>query len=451
MGVETTFDVIKEGEQFPSIDALNRNARYRLNEKRFNGSYSDNKKVIVKDKNGVEHVANWKLLKLNKFKLYTNKMDGIIFNNDPVIKTGDYERDRVVNKLVERTGWLRGIRQAVRYLEIYGDVYIKTYRKGISAIRPYNAFKVVDEKDVNNVLGYVLVDLITNDNNIVEAVRFETHFDGGAYERVYKYDGVRLGKPIRYKYRDRIIPVAGLSYVTGIDKCMVQHICVDSVDGVYGQSPYEDFAELVHEAERRQTLSIKVLDAHTEPTVAVATGTLRENEVTGKVENDVLGGIVEVPNGAMLPTYITWDGKLDSNDKMLDTLFSEIYEITELGRTFMTGEYQGNISEESLNTLVKSALDKANRHVFDIWYEVVKSLYVLCRLNDIDISIDDISIGFNIGTNNNDKTVAEIINSRVSTGTISLESALVKYDGLTNEQAIIEIEKINKERSIKDD
>ena len=153
----------------------------------------------------------------------------------------------------------------------------------------------------------------------------------------------------------------------------------------------------------------------------------------------------------MVQCYLLISLGMRSNDKMLDTLFSEIYEITELGRTFMTGEYQGNISEESLNTLVKSALDKANRHVFDIWYEVVKSLYVLCRLNEIDISIDDISVGFNIGTNNNDKTVADIINSRVNSGTISLESALVKYDGLTNEQAIIEIEKINKERSIKDE
>ena len=62
---------------------------------------------------------------------------------------------------------------------------------------------------------------------------------------------------------------------------------------------------------------------------------------------------------------------------MVDTLFSQIYEVTELGKTFMTGEYTGNISEESLNKLVKGAFDRGDRHVWDIYFEVRKSLYVL--------------------------------------------------------------------------
>lgn len=451
--IETSFDVISSNSKFPSNPILLRNARYRVSENRFNGTYNKNVRVKVLDKDGTPHIVNWNMLTLNYYKNYTNKMDGLIFQNDPIIRTGNDDMNTRVNKLIEKTKWLKGIREAIRYLEIFGDVYIKTYKNGISAIKPYNCFTVVDSNDVNNILGHVLIDYILDDKNVISKVRFETHMENGyIYERVYKYNGVALGNPVKYtnKY-GRTISENGSVTNNKIECSMIQHIKIDSSNGVYGCSPYDDFSSIITELERRQTLGIKVLDAHTEPTVAVATGTLKENEVTGKVENDVIGNIVEVPFGSMLPTYIEWNGKLDENNKMIDLLFSELYQISELGKTFMTGEYTGNISEESLNLLVKSAVDKANRHVFDIWYDVKESLYVLCKLNGINVDKEDINIAFNVGQSESNKIVSDIINSRVTSGTLSLESCLIKYEGLSKEQATLEIDKIKKERGNKNE
>ena len=52
MSVETNFDMIAEGELFPTIDMCRRNAKYRLNESRFNGTYAENKYLIVMDNAG---------------------------------------------------------------------------------------------------------------------------------------------------------------------------------------------------------------------------------------------------------------------------------------------------------------------------------------------------------------------------------------------------------------
>lgn len=448
MGIETSFDIISEGNTFPTVDMSKRNAKYTLNYKRYNGSYADNKYLVVLDNNGNQKKIMWQQLKLNKFKLYTNKMVSLIFNRDPIIKTGDTFRDREVNKLIDRTHWLDGIRQAIKNMEIYGDSPIKTYSNGVSAFSPINCFKVVDENDKDNVIAYVLVDYIKDKYNVRTHIRFESHLDGFVYERVYKYNGTSLGKPVRYKYKNRIIPVSGNTFKTDVDINMIQWLSCDKCEeGVYGQSPYEDFACLVHEAERRQTLNIKILDAHSEPMLAVGMGMLRENEVTGKVEAfDVLGNIVEIPNGQNKPEYITWDGKLDSSEKMLDLLFSEIYEMTELGKTFMTGEYTGSISDDTINDLVKSATDRANRHVWDIYYEVRKSLYVLCKLNDINISIDELNITFQVGQTDGIKTVAEVFNSRVEKGTISVVSGLQEYFGLTEDEAKEELKRIREEK-----
>lgn len=445
MYVETNLDFINEGEVFPTMGMKIRNAKYRLNESRRNGSYADNKYLVIRTSNGEEKRLAWKIIPMNKFKLYENKMINLIFNRDPLISTGTPHKDTMINNLIDKTHWVRGIKRAVGNAETYGDGPIKTYTNGVSAFSPVNAFKVVNQNDVDEVMCYVLVDYIRDKDGLIKCVRFETHLKGFIYERVYEYDGVMLGRFIEYNYDGRVIKEEGNWYETGLDEFMVQWLSIG--DDVYGISPFEDFAPLLHEAERRQTLQIKVLDAHTEPILAVGVGMLKENEVTGKVEAfDILGNILEVPNGQLVPEYITWDGKLDSNEKMLDTLFSEIYELTELGKTFMTGEYTGNISEESINSLVKSAIDRGNRHVWDFYYEIKKSLYVLCRLNGIDVTLEELNIVFQVGQTDSEKTLADVINSRVEKGTLSVQTALQRYDGLTEQQALDELDRIRKER-----
>lgn len=447
LGLETNLNMINENQAFPTIDMNIRNARYRLNERRRSGEYANNMYLTVQNKDGVEKKLGWNILKLNKFKLYTNKMDSLLFNRDPLITAGDDDTTVLVNKLVNRTQWIDGIRQAIRNMETYGDAPIKTHSGGVSPFSPVNAFKVVDEHDKTNVKYYVLVDYLKDNDNTITHIRFETHLKGYVYERVYEYKGSILGKPVQYNIKDRTISVNGNWYATGVNDFVIQWLLVDSQDGVYGQSPYEDFAPLVHEVERRLTLQNKILDAHSEPMLAVGAGLLVENEITGRVEPmDVLGNIVEVPSGYSAPQYVTWDGKLDNSQAMVDSLFSQIYEVTELGKTFMTGEYTGNISEESLDKLVKSALDRGERHVWDIYFEVRKSLYVLCKLNGLNVDIEDLNIVFQVGQMDSITTIANVINSRVEKGTLSVESALQRFDGYTEKQAIEEVNRIKAER-----
>lgn len=442
---ETTLDIISTGNKFPTDEQKLRFAKYRLNESRFCGTYGKNTKLIIKKGTAREAIMPYNVLRINKFKVYTNKMDSLLFNDDPIIRTGDIQRDKLITKLIDKTNWLQQIRKAVKYVEIYGDAYIKTYADGCSAIHPYNAFTVVDEYDNDNIIAFVLFDYLRDDKNSVYAVRFEAHTKNGIVEKVFKTDGLSLGESITCKYRGRTINSNGNIYTHGCNEFMVQKISVDSIDGVYGISPYEDFADLLHEIERRQTINIKILDAHSEPTVAVSAGILRENELTGEVDSDIMGSVIEVPTNGTIPQYITWDGKLENSNNLIDMLFSEIYEVTELGKTFMTGEYSGNISEESLDTLVKSAIDRGKRHVNEVWYELKKSLYVLCRLNGINITIDELNIIFKVGTVTSDKETSDIINSRVSNGTLSLKTALMQYNYFTDEQATKEVDNIRKE------
>lgn len=445
---DTSLKFIGQGNKFPTDEQAIRIAKYKLNEKRYSGTYGSNVKLILCQGTDREVKLPYQLLKINKFKLYTNKMDSLIFGNDITIKSGCDSRDTEINNLVNRTQWVKNIRKAFKYMEMYGDAYIKTYKYGCSAVHPYNAVTIVDPHDTDRISSIVLFEYLFDSDDSLEAIRFEIHTVGYIYEVVYEYNGIIIGNSIQYKYNNRTINKGGTSWKTNTNCILVQKLSIDNLaDGVYGVSPYEDFAQLVHEIERRQTIDMKILDAHGEPTVAVSAGMFRENELTGKVEADIMGGYLEVPIGGTVPQYITFDGKLENSDTFKDRLTNEIYELTELGKTFMTGEYSGNISEESLNSLVKSAIDRGNRHVNDIWYEFINSLFCLCQLNGISVDIDELSIEFNVGSGTTDKDRSSIIIDRVTSGTLSLETALMKFSGLTKEQAQVEIERIRKEKS----
>lgn len=72
-------------------------------------------------------------------------------------------------------------------------------------------------------------------------IRLLISCDGFDFERVFEYFGDensgRLGRPVRFKYKDRWIPRKGRYYKTDLDVSTVQWLSVNiENDGVYGTS-----------------------------------------------------------------------------------------------------------------------------------------------------------------------------------------------------------------------
>lgn len=183
--------------------------------------------------------------------------------------------------------------------------------------------------------------------------------------------------------------------------------------------------------------------------LVVGMSQLKTDEITGDYYLSVINGKYMVQRGGsdIDPHYIEWDGKLDASRNVREDLMSQFYELSEMGKTFLSGEYTGNISEESLNNIIKSAIDRGNRELNDIYPQLIKSLYVLCRLNDIDVKIDDLTIEFNVGRADDDKVVAEVSGLLVEQGILSRRTILGRYFGLNDDQADAELERIKQEQT----
>ena len=79
---------------------------------------------------------------------------------------------------------------------------------------------------------------------------------------------------------------------------------------------------------------------------------------------------------------------------------------------------------------------------------IKKSLYVLCRLNNIDIELGDINIKFNIGRADDAKNLAETCKILNELGLFSKTTLLGKYWGYNTEDAEAELQRIIQENKI---
>ena len=448
---ETDFSMIGEGQQFPTNGIKARNACWKYYNRLYNGTYANNKKLIAKI-NSIDTEIPYSVIPVNMFKLTVSKLDSLFFSNEVSIKTGDIKRDERINRLVERTDFIKSLRKAFKIAEIEGDSCIKVYKDGASAFSPTHAFKVVDESNTSNTRAIVLYEYLTTDVGInqkrITHIRFEVHQPNSIFEQVFEYLGDRVGKPVRYWYNGRWIPRSGREYTTGLDMSLVQWLSLnEEADGIYGQSTFLDFKDIIFALESRLSSELWVEDNHEKPFLVLGAEMFLANEETGRYELKQINGkyLISHGNESAKPEYLTWDGKLENSQQIREDFMSYFYELSELGKTFLSGEYTGNISEETLMNTIKSAIDRGNRDLMDFYTPARDALYCLCKLNGISLNKEDLVIDFNVGRSDDDKVVAEIIKTLHEAGVFSMGTLRAKYFGYNEKQSLEEDLKISQE------
>lgn len=455
---DTDFSILNQGNTFPSAEVRGRNKVYRFNKKLFSGEYSYNRNLVALI-DDVPTEIPYKVLPINQFELIVNKIDALLFSNEIVVSTGDINRDKEIQKLIDKTHWVRDIRKGVKLCQIYGDAVLKTGRHGVSCFPPLFAYKVVDESNKDKVLGFVLHEIIYEKSSKNSSNRYKpTHIRiiisscGYEYERIYEYKGSNkigtIGRPVRYKYKDRWISKNGNYYYTEIPDCeTVQWLSINSEkDGLYGASAFDNVKSIVLALENRLSTEQWILDNHAKPILLLGMSSVISNEKTGTYTASIIQGKYMLKKGdGEKPEYLTWDGKLESSKEFRESLKEIFYELTEMGKTFLSGEYTGNVSEESLNNMIKSALDRGNRILNELYYDIRKSLYILCKLNGIKVNIEDITINFNIGRVDDTKVIADTCKTLNEIGLFSKETLRSKFFGFNQDDSTAEEERINKE------
>ena len=441
----TDFSFLNKGELFPSKEIIGRNIIYKYRHRQYTGQYSYNKNLIIRMKDREMEIP-YKVMSTNYFKLLTNKITDIIFNNDIIVKSGDIERDKRIQDLIENTQFFDKIRSGFKKTTEFGDAGIKVYKNGVSIFNMTRGFKVVDANNIEDIKAEVLYyPIFGKKDNYID---FQIYQESKVFEIVKKYYGAdkdnfgfiqgTIGESVDYEIKGRKIPAGGVWYDTGISDAIPVNIMSinQEANGIYGESLYQDIQDIVYGIEQRLSVNMHLLDNSMTPFIVVGSNMVTQNERTGKVELKLINGQVMVSDhGNTDAQVIELNYNLDNSNDMLATLKEFLYELSEMGRTFLSGEMTGNPSEETINNVLKSSIDKANRLITEVYYTVRNSLYCLCLLNGIDIKKSDLNIIFNIGRTDSDKNIADVSSELVNNKILSRRSVRQKYFGYNDEQS----------------
>lgn len=438
-------DFLQKGNSIPPKDESLRISNYNKNFKLYDGDYKPKDKVKYKTFEELYKEVEFDVKKVNLYKLVTNKFIALLLNEKPIVKVNG-DNDSRVTSIISNSNFWGVMQKAYTSFSSVGDGVVYTYSNNgpkITATSPTCWYKVVSENNIDDVLYQVLIWEIENRSK----VRVQIHEKGRYFEYVADYKSGKIGDKVTYRQPNKpTISKKGRWVNTGIsDFAVISMSNNTSVHRIYGISDYKDIEELVKGVEKRLSLEDTVIDKHIEPTFTGPSNLMTENEQTGRAEFSGIGGFIPINSkDSPQPGYITWDGKTEASEKMIDRLLQLIYTITEYGEVFFTGTY-ANASGEALKTLLKSALDKVSRQIDSLEYPTKQAIKGLLELDGIQVDISDISISWQDGISESLATVTNTINSRVAGKTLSLKHSLMKYDNMTEEQADNEINAINEE------
>lgn len=459
--------MLRTGASFPPSNIVARNKRYLFEEKLFRGTYNEGVQLEVtcvdSSNKLVKKDIPYSKLTINKFKLYVEKVISLFFGvGDFEYKCSTLEDTQLLRDLVERTRWVADIKKAIKKVEINGNVILRTSSKGADAIEPYRGFKIVDKHDKGTEKAIVIFEVLESEGiNRQDYVRVELHAKGYLAERVYEYSsgmysGV-LGRAVNYEYRGRVIKSEGNFYEMPVKNVSAaEWITVDDesdISGVYGISPLRDFKDLVFKLEELMSIESMVIETNSKPLLAVASKLVKPDEKTGGYKlskiDDIGYDIIPLKDGEKPPQFVNnANAQLEHSAKLRESLEAHVHELMEMNKAFISGEYGGNVSDETLNTIMKGCIDRAERHWWNMYYKVKNSLYCLAALNGLDIDYEDIEVIPNIGLNENKKELAEISGTLIDKQILSRESIRMKYYGMTKEQSKLEDDQIREESGI---
>lgn len=451
----TSEKFLMQGLKFPPAISHKRLENYDLNSRRYKGTYNIGKVLKIMTPEG-EITSTLKVLPVNYFRLDTDKQKQLIFNEKFVVHCEGLE-DKQIKEILDNADFFNKISEAYTTYSSLADAPIWVNGpKTISCFNPKYYFEIVEDFDIEKTKCIVIYQPIFREclqgdtiKREIYRLRVIKHYIGYYTEQVFMYNknGI-IGQPVKHTLGNRTIPVSGQKVETGLDDFAITVLKAGKTTGeIYGKSMYSKYADLVYAIEKRLTLEDAVIDKHSEPTFVVPNSLIRTNEQTGEQEFLGVGGIVGVPMGSERPEYLTWDGKTDAAEKLIDTLKKELIIALEYGEVYLNNSYS-NASGEALKTLLKGALDKASRIIDEIETPIKKVIKNLLKYNGYSVSLADLSIEWQDGITESELSKAQVIQLRTSTGTMSKKRALMLFDKLPADKALEELEQIEVENNV---
>jgi hypothetical protein len=346
-----------------------------------------------------------------------------------------------------------------------GDVVIRMRSEGkeliIEDINPecyvptYSEDNVRAEPESQDLL-YKMT--IKRNNKDVDAWHLEKHFKGSIVHMLF----VRDGKDVIDITSELEVYLPGVKDVdTGIDDFLVVHIPNFKTNSEYfGISDYQGIVDILIALDDRMSKSNNILDKHAEPILVAEKGTFFKKDKEGKdvyVKADEAKVVEMDLNKGNPPAYVTWDAKLETTFKYIETLIDIFYMTTGTSPAAF-GLDKGGTAESGRALKMKLLRTIANKHTKQIYFDkgIKKLLYTamkFAKANQLTIKGEAITlepevpvIAWTDGIINDDTEVIDNEIKKLDAGVTLKADSIAVIDGISTDEAKKKDEAIKKEK-----
>lgn len=442
----TNLNFLAIGERFPPPSEAKRLNMYRNNRRLFECDHADVYKEDLKRIQRVignfEDVISYPVI-LNFQKVMTLKIVDLLMGEEPEITAEKEPQKEVIKDIMRRSNLMNTAQLTAIDVSRYGDglFYIRTEgSKGIVDVtQPPIWFPVVEPDNVRKIQFHVLAWTSGEEN---EKLTVKIHGKGSYEQREYQID---KGMIIRQLTSD--------VYQTGLDDfAIIQIPNIITSDRATGLDDYTDLDSIMGELIVRVGQVSRILDKHASPSMSGPSAALEQDPETGewrlKTGNYFPRESKEDPG----VEYITWEGHLEANFRMIEKLVNMLYTISEMGSAIFgdlstsTGQVP---SGSALRRLMISPLSKVSR-IRTRFDPALKQAIALCSQlgTGVKLTPEEITINWQDGLPPDFTEDALIIEKRTAgKSTMSQKRALMMYDNMNEDQADNELAQIQDEES----
>lgn len=464
------------GEIYPPYTHLDRIKKYRTNRELFKGNHFE----AIKDPQNRIGGDRKELLYLsvNLPGVICKKSADLLFGEKPTYSAGkadDAKEQTALEKLVDdndlnHLNYKSALGNAYRGDSFYKirwgqewegmvDKKADPFRSIIESQNPEYVFPETMPGNASKIYVYHIAypEAIAVEGGEAWVLNVESHYPGYIQYSKYEMESNLISrKNVVEQWRITApLPVDVERVETGVPFPLVVHVANYATDESWeGIDDLSEHMALFDEINTRLTQIANILDKHADPAIAVPTGTLGEDEYGNPMFNIGRDKVFEIMGkDDIVPQYLTWNGQLNSAFQELEKLVDLLLICAEIPEVALGAGDTGTSGSSGLaiKFRLSSLLAKINRkrQFYDKglqWTIFLAQTLEESRTNKLGFKPFTPNIKFQDGLPKDDLEQANIMSLRTGgKPTLSQKSALMEMDGLTEEQADAEIDRMAEE------
>lgn len=462
----------KVGSVFPPVEHRKRIEKYRRNKAIFLGKHFD---VLTNIKG--EREQNLLYISMNLAGLICKKSADFLFGEQVRVLSGagssSKKNQEALDNIISTnalgiTNYESALSNAyrgdsfykIRWGQEYGGLLpeeLDPFRVIIEQQDAEYVFPEVSPFDAKKIVAYHIATPIAPETKRGKwTLKVETHIAG----KIMYHDYViapnstdKYGEPLDFKIESTIGESSMVE--TGMPKPLVVHVPNFSTGDTWeGVDDISELVPLFDELNNRLTQVASILDKHSDPALVVPAGTMGEDEFGNPVFNIAHNKVFEIDGqDDAYPKYITWNGQIYESFQEMEKIIDMIFAISEIPSVVLGMGDAGTSGSSGLaiKFMMNSLLAKVNRKR-QYYDKAIKEVLNIAQLLEVTLGEKKYKIAtpvlmFQDGLPKDYMEDANVMATRTNGAqTMSVKTALMTFEGLTEEQADAEIERIKKEK-----